>query len=325
MTLGILVPHWHEAPEDMEPLLDSLAIQQSFDMGELEVIVAYDGDTATELPAHEWSRRYPFHIMHVHAPEGGVSATRNVALDVSKSDYVMFCDADDMFLNACALSIVSGEMQRGFDLLVSNFVEETRDADGRPLYVPHELDQTFVHGKVFRRQWLMDEGIRFDPDLKVHEDSYLNVLAQSLAKDARYCPTQLYLWRWRDASVCRHDPDYMLKTYGAMIDSNDALVREFGRRGMVEQARLRVGVMVLDAYYTMNRPEWLDETHGDYRRAVEGRFAEYLREHWELWESLSAQELVAVSNGIRTRSVMGGMGMETVTIDQWLGHVRSIA
>lgn len=33
MKLQILVPHYKEQPEEMEPLLDSIAIQQAVDFG----------------------------------------------------------------------------------------------------------------------------------------------------------------------------------------------------------------------------------------------------------------------------------------------------
>lgn len=93
------------------------------------------------------------------------------------------------------------------------------------------MDSTFVHGKVHRRQYLLDNKIRFNPKLTIHEDSFFNILAQNLTESAKYCPTPFYLWKWRDTSVCRHDKDYILKTYNNMLDSNDALIDEFNNRG----------------------------------------------------------------------------------------------
>lgn len=124
MKLQILVPHYNETPEIIEPLLDSLAIQQSIDFNELGVIIAYDGEDAKPLP--DWSNEYPFKIEHVHAEKGGVSATRNAALDAATADYVMFCDADDMFYSVCGLYIIFNEIAVGFDTLTSLFIEESR-------------------------------------------------------------------------------------------------------------------------------------------------------------------------------------------------------
>ena len=327
MKLQILVPHFSETPEEIEPLLDSLAIQQSVDFAEFGVVIAHDGPDATHLPA-EWSERYPFAIEHVQLPEHvGVSACRNAALDAATADYVMFCDADDMLCHVCGLHIVFNEIERGFDTLTSCFIEETRHPETKaPLYVIHDMDSTFVHGKVHRRGYLVDNGIRFKDELTVHEDSYFNILAQNLAdpERAKYCPHPFYLWKWRDSSVCRHDPDYILKTYNNMLDSNDALVGEFERRGRHDKAREYACFMVFDAYYTMNKKEWVDKTHADYRAAVEARFARYFADHKALWDEVPEAERMAMSNGIRSRSVMEGMPMETITIGAWLDHVGGL-
>lgn len=326
-TLDVLVPHYQEEPEEMTPLLDSLAIQQGVSLDRIGVIIAYDGPDATELPAGEWSERYPFSITHVYGDKGGVSATRNLALDNSSADYVMFCDADDMFCDVCGLYIILRETEIGeFDTLMSCFREETRDQDGNLTYINHQTDQTFVHGKVHRRQYLIDHNIRFNPRLTIHEDSYFNIQCQALADQerAKYCQTPFYLWRWRDNSVCRHDKDYILKTFVNMIDSNDALIGEFVKRMRDDLARQYVGFMVWDAYYTLNKPDWRKKTSKGYRDRTEKRFAAYFKKHEEQWESLTEQEKMLISSGIRQRSVMEGMLMEELTVGQWLNRIRKL-
>lgn len=325
MKLQVLVPHYQERADEIEPLLDSIAIQQAVNMHDVGVVIAYDGQDATKLPTDVWAHKYPFAIEHVHARKGGVSATRNAALDAAIADYVMFCDADDMFCHACGLHIIMNEIEVGFDTLTSCFIEETRHPETKkPLFINHDMDSTFVHGKVHRRGYLVDHGIRFNDKLTVHEDSYFNILCQNLTENAKYCPYPFYLWKWRDTSVCRHDPDYILKTYNNMLDSNDALVCEFERRGRHDKAVFYACFMILDAYYTMNKREWLDKTHKDYRDAVENRFASYFKDHKPKWDEASDADRMAISNGVRSRSVMEGMPMETITIDAWLNHVSGL-
>lgn len=322
MKLQILIPHYKESAEVIEPLLDSIAIQQSVDFDEVGVIIAYDGEDAEPLTEIEWNKKYPFEIQHLFCKHQGVSATRNAALDASTAEYVMFCDADDMFCHVCALHIIFNEIEAGFDTLTSCFIEETRHPETKkPFYVNHDMDSTFVHGKVHRRAYLIDNNIRFNPKLTIHEDSYFNILAQNLTENGKYCPNPFYLWKWRDDSVCRHDPEYILKTYNNMLDSNDALVDEFSRRGKEDKANFFVGFMVFDAYYTMNKKEWIDKTNASYRNAVEKRFSEYFKKHLPKWNKLSEQEKMIISNNIRTRSVNEGMPMESITIDTWLKHI----
>lgn len=321
MKIQILVPHYKEPEEVIKPLLESIALQQSVPMNEIGVIICHDGPESKDLEL----TNYPFEIVQIRQEHLGVSAARNTALDAATAEYVMFCDADDMFYNMCGLWIVFREMEYGFDSLVSLFVEETRNPETKQVeYINHETDSTFVHGKVHRRQYLIDKGIRFNDKLTIHEDSYFNILAQNLSENVKYCPTPFYLWRWRDESVCRHDPKYILKTYRNMLDSNDALIDEFLRRGIRDKAMFFTALMIFDAYYTMNKPEWIDQENQEYRSGTELRFADYYSKHKDMWLKIPVNDKMMISNQVRSRIVMEGMHMEAITIDGWLDHIEKL-
>ena len=339
MKLQFLIPQYRETDEVIKPLLDSIAIQQNVPFEEIGVIICNDGSDVRL--SQGLLESYPFDIQYHIEPHRGVSATRNACLDYATADYVMFCDADDMLFNACGLWILFREMETGFDSLVSVFVEETRLAvptvsgyggvadtnisENKVItYINRERDSTFVHGKVHRRQYLLDQRIRWNDALTIHEDSYFNILCQNLSTNVKYCVTPFYLWRWRDDSVCRHDPKYILKTYGNMLDSNDALVDEFLRRGMLDKASFYTAFMIFDSYYTMNKPEWINQENRGYRDSTERRFASYYHKHRDLWDGLPAQAKMQISNAVRSRSVNEGMQMEAVTIDGWLRHVETL-
>lgn len=321
MKLQILIPQYKETDDIVKPLLDSIALQQCVDFSEIGVIICNDGSDV--FLSEELIRSYPFVIEYYKEPHRGVSGTRNACLDHAIAEYVMFCDADDMFFNMCGLWILFKEMAIGFDSLVSVFVEETRLPETEePIYVNHEMDSTFVHGKVHRRQYLLDKHIRFNDKLTIHEDSYFNIQCQSLSQNVKYCTTAFYLWRWRAESVCRHDPKYILKTYNNMIDSNDALIAALRRRGAHDKALFYIAFMLFDAYYTMNKPEWINQENKEYRDATEKRFAKYYRKHKKSWDKISIQDKMQISQGVRGRSVNEGMLMETMTIDEWLKHIE---
>lgn len=323
MKLQILVPQYKERDEIIKPLLDSIAIQQNVPFDELGVIVCNDGSDV--FLSDELLKSYPFAVEYHKEPHRGVSGTRNACFDYATADYVMFCDADDMFYNACGLWILFKEMNVGFDSLVSVFTEETRLPDTKEVtYINHDQDSTFVHGKVHRRQYLIDQRIRWNEELTIHEDSFFNILAQNCSQNVKYCVTPFYLWRWRDDSVCRHDPKYILKTYKNMLDSNDALVDEFTARGMDDKARFFAAFMIFDAYYAMNKPEWVSEVNKEYRAATELRFADYFRKREQLWSAVPAAEKMQLSNVVRNRTVAEGMQMEAITIDAWLAHIRTL-
>ena len=139
MKLQILVPQYEETDLVVKPLLDSIAIQQNVPFDEIGVVICNDGSEV--FLSDELLQSYPFSIEYHREPHRGVSATRNACLDYATADYVMFCDADDMFLNACGLWIVLREMETGFDSLVSVFIEETRHpVTGAVTYINRDCD-----------------------------------------------------------------------------------------------------------------------------------------------------------------------------------------
>lgn len=125
MKLQILIPQYNETDEVIKPLFDSIALQQNVPMSEIGVIICNDGSET--FLTDELLQSYPFQIEYHKEPHRGVSATRNACLDYSTADYVMFCDADDMFSNMCGLWIIFREMEIGFDSITSTFIEETKD------------------------------------------------------------------------------------------------------------------------------------------------------------------------------------------------------
>ena len=206
-TLDFLVPHYKEDFSVIKTLLDSIAIQQNVDFNEIGVIITNDGDDV--VFDKEVFKNYPFTIEYYVNEHKGVSATRNACLDRSTAGYVIFCDADDMLCNVCGLYLIFNEInhydentkQKGFDTLTSVFMEETRTPDTKEIiYINRgqapQIDTTFVHGKVHNRKFLINNNIRWNPALTIHEDSYFNCLCQNLVADekrGRYCQTPFYL------------------------------------------------------------------------------------------------------------------------------------
>lgn len=322
MKLQILIPQYKETEEIIKSLLDSIQLQQNVDLvNEVGVIIVNDGSDI--YLSKEFLNSYTFDIEYHSNVHKGVSATRNACLDYVTAEYVMFCDADDMFYNICGLYILFREMTiGGFDSLISAFIEETRVPHTKePTYINHEIDSTFVHGKVHRRKYLIEQNIRWNDNLTIHEDSYFNCLCQRLAKEVKYCATPFYLWKWRDNSVCRSDFKYILKTYNNMLDSNDALVDEFLKRKREQDAQFYVVSMIFDAYFTMNKDEWINQENKEYRDATERRFKSYYEKFKHLYDTINPETKTQIVVGIKNRMYTEGLLMESITFEDWINHI----
>lgn len=322
--LDILVPQYQETQDVMKVLLDSIAVQQGIDFDDIGVIIVNDGAIGTDgyLPA-SFLRQYPYHIeWHTHEHKG-VSATRNACLDYSTAEYVMFCDADDCFISGVGLYRILGEIKSEHpDSIFSKFYEESRHPQtGEPVFITHDMDSTFVHGKIHRRQFLIDKGIRWNESLMVHEDSYFNIQCQRLAENLRYCSEPFYLWKYRANSICRHDSDYILKTYAKLLDSMDALLSEFVARNEVALAREYATASIYDAYFTLNGEKWLNVNNKEYRDEVERRFASFYRKYGHMLNEIDPRQRLNIVAEIRMRYFNEGLISESITFDDWVLHV----
>lgn len=323
MRLQILIPQYKETDEIIKQLLDSIAMQQCVDFSQIGVIICNDGSDV--FLSDEFISSYPFVVEYYKCEHRGVSATRNECLDNAIADYVMFCDSDDMFCDMCGLYRVFQEIDKGFDTLVSAFWEEAKHEPTGEMYLTkHEHDTTFVHGKVHRRQYLTENNIRFNDALTIHEDSYFNNLCQTFTDSVVYMETPFYLWKWRDESICRRDSKYMLKTYGNMIDTVDALIETMTCMGEPNKALYHMLALTFTTYYTMNTPEWTDPENIRFREATEKRFAEYYAKWKDTWQKVKPNEKAKVSEDVRGRYIEKGMPMETITINDWLRHIEEI-
>lgn len=322
MILEILIPQFSETEEVIKPLLDSIAMQQNVDFNEIGVIICNDGSKIRL--SQDFLKGYDFSIKYVICEHKGVSATRNACINEATAEYVMFCDADDMFYNACGLWIIFEEIKKGqFDSLTSFFIEETKNPQTKlPMYINRENDVTFVHGKVHRRKFLLDNDIRWNEKLTIHEDSYFNVLCKTLAKEFRYVSSPFYLWKWRDDSVCRRDEKYMLKTYVNMLDSNTELVYELFKRGLIKEASYRVTAMIFETYFTMQKKEWREKENRKYRKDTEKRFRIYFRTFKPLYDKISDNEKTSIIASIRNRMYAEGVILEHITFEQWIKMLR---
>lgn len=324
MKLQILITQYEETEDILRPMLVSISTQQGVDLKEdIEVVIANDGSDVKL--SEEFLGSFPYPIRYLSCEHSGLPGCRAKLFEVAEADYVMFCDADDMFFSSLGLNTIFAYMEKGFDAFASEFYEEIRDRKtGQAVYTVRKNDSTFVHGKVYRRQYLLDNDIVWHPELKGHEDSCFNILAQKLAEKFVYCPVPFYLWRWRDDSICRKDPWYIPKTYCYMIDSNEQLVTDFLAHGDTKNAALYANAMVYAAYYCMNRDIWRDLESVKYRYDTEKRFQEYYTRHKPLIESASLKDKRVAISSMRKQAEKEGLLLERFSFDDWIKHIEEL-
>ena len=109
-----------------------------------------------------------------------------------------------------------------------------------------------------------------------------------------------------------------------MLDSNDALVEQFIKRNRPQDAQFYAVSMIYDAYFTMNKDEWLNQDNHDYREATELRFKKYWNKYKYLHDAIASDVKAQIVMGIKNRMYMEGMILESLTFEQWIKIVENM-
>ena len=328
MKLDIIVPHYKEPWEVGKPLFDSIELQRMVNLADVNVILVNDGE-GYEIDNSNffgYSQHYSFNIHQITIPHGGISMARNAGFDYSNGDWVMYCDFDDSFLSLLALHMIFREMETDkYDLIWSCFMEETKCGNGEMRVTAHERDMIFIHGKAYRRKFLVDNNLRFYDALAIHEDVYLNMLAQSICPEERIggIETPIYLWKWYDKSVTRKDnsEDFILLTFDCLVRQRIALTNEFIKRKMHQNAQMVVVKTVIDTYYDCQKELWKAKENKDLLTRAESWISAYLKRYAKYYATADIKVIAMMMKASRDNAIKTGFYAEEQTLGQWLTHL----
>ncbi len=211
MKLSIIIPAYN-AEAYLPQCLDSILAQEH---SGCEVIVVDDGSTDGTAALLE---RYP-DVKVVHQENRGMSTARNRGLDEARGEYILFVDSDDLLTDGSLTTLVA-ELS-GEDIIAFN-AKKLHDATGEQTYHPtirepettdgwtyfcrHRLEATDIHfvciwQRAYRRQFLIDNNLRFADGILRAEDDLFTTQAMLAAKTLRTITPCLYIYRIRANSI----------------------------------------------------------------------------------------------------------------------------
>lgn len=280
MTLQILISHYKEGPPLIGRLLRSIDEQRDVDFKmDCGVIICSDG-TENILP-QEFLTAYSVDIEYLVRTHRGICATRNTLLDAATADYVMFCDADDCFGDRSGLSVLmNAAKEQNCDVISSPFDRESI-ADNRYRYHTIRFDRIHVHGKLFRREYLVENGIRFPDEMETTGDMYFLWQAFHMTEKVLQLPDCVYIWKWNADSVTRAQPFYVVRTYDRMLRTYTLLAENLIERKRSDLYNKLISWLVFTVYLDWFSDYWKTippELVSDARKAGSAfirRFADY--------------------------------------------------
>ena len=256
--LDIIVPHYKEPWEVGEKFFAMLNLQRGIDFSSFRVTVVNDGEENSLSDDHFSACPYP--VRQIDIPHAGVSAARNAGLKAAEAEWVMFCDFDDMFSNVYAIrGIMEILPANDFDMLWCKLLTEDL-LDGRNMirYSPEKSNFVFVHGKLYRRKFLLNHDIWFDEELIFNEDSAFNAIIHTYVDYKRtgeintFAPP--YIWCRRKNSVTT-TPDRADEAMWGHYRRNLKVCEAHEKRLSYDRFCGMVTRTVFDAYYMVHGDE----------------------------------------------------------------------
>ena len=215
MILSIVIPQYKEGDKVVKRLLSSIDYQLNVNWDEVEVLVVNDGSDVKISKSVFENLDNIKHCEYIELPKNvGPGLCRQAGLDKAQGEYVTFCDADDMYQNYGTLSLYLEEIrQRHPDILQTKWIEEVEqnivnesgETSTALVYLTHDFEATWMHGKCFRKQFLTDNNLRFSDKLLYHEDSYFLSNAFEITDKVSRLNYITYVWTFDKGSITRRN------------------------------------------------------------------------------------------------------------------------
>ena len=324
--LQFLVPQYKETEEVISFLLDSIECQVDIDKKDIGVIICSDG--GNYILDQKFLDKYSYDIDYVVCTHRGVSATRNSAFLLSDADYVMYCDSDDGFCNTFALKIIfenidiSEKEGKPFDLMSTKFYSEKQAEGDTPWSLSIcDHNNVYIHSRVYRRTFLVDNNLYFNEKIWANEDSFFNISTTFFSKNTKALNIPIYCWRGNPQSVT-HDPKFIIKTLHQLIYSNDSVVETML---LLNKDKKDIAKSVFDiickVYLDMNKPEWHKPENTEYKDITLKTLKWYIIKRGDLCSVLTDEDKRIILQG--ARNTQHYANIESITFNDFIKGVMA--
>lgn len=324
-SLTIVIPQYNEDEEKIKPLLSSIETQVGIDFNTLKIIIVND-HSETKLNKEFLDSFKKLSINYIETPENrGPGQARQYGIDHTETDYVMFADADDR-LFACNVlteiaNVLDQSKEKPFDIIYTKWIEEISNESMGYLLLPHNPDMTWVHGKVIRVKFLRDRNLRFNENIRVHEDSYFNTVVQMNAETSYNLDIFSYFWSYNENSLTRkkYKYNYLVETAPDLVKSiNDTMDTLIQRRTNGRDEYIIKGIFFM--YFLLQAPYWNENLQTDpelraLRETHEKALFDTISKYKDSYQRVSRQDILRFKNDERAQCCIN-TGFET-EVETW--------
>ena len=215
IKLSVIIPVYNTPKELLEHCISSLKDNLRHFLGGAEILCINDGSTEPYIEQIlKDVEAVDSRFKYVYKPNSGVSDTRNLGIDMAQGEYIVFVDSDDYLEPDVFSYMLESIRKQDADLVVFGFCDNDSDnvieketkmwiSDSSKLnavstLIEHKMKSWYEIGvslatpwaKIYRRETIMRNHIRFCQSIAPHEDGFFNLCFIS-ASDKFYVDNRL--------------------------------------------------------------------------------------------------------------------------------------
>ena len=249
MDLSIIVTMYNNAAYARQ-CLDSLSSLPNYTC---EIIIVNDGSTdETGTICKDWASNQE-NVQYHYQQNSGVSVARNLGLKLASGSYITFVDGDDWIESSSLLELLSHatgqdivigafytsyrskkEPSRFFSFSDHSFSESERITLIRNCMIACDFGSRSIPtncgvpwAKLYRNQFITENGLAFVPGLKRMQDSVFNINAFATAQTVVVRDLHVYNYRISSSSsVNKYDPRFDKTAINVLDNMRAALTNQ---------------------------------------------------------------------------------------------------
>jgi glycosyltransferase involved in cell wall biosynthesis len=232
--VNVTIPCYNSS-EVLQDALNSLVAQTK----KMFTVTVVDDCSTEDIKSIVNSYQDKLHITYLKTEKnGGPGAARNLGIEHAikqNYDYIMFLDADDMLYPRAVDCLYSEAKRKDADVVFTDITTERKSRP--PIVITSQDNITWVHGKIYKTNFLKNMKIRFFNSLRYNEDGAFNAIIFTYGK-TYYIPERVYLWRDYSNSITRStNNDFKDTNYNYIILSMYEVLKYFSEKNQEVSVR----------------------------------------------------------------------------------------
>ena len=329
--LDIIVTHCDEPWETGKKLFDLIQYQQCVSLDQITVTVVQDGkDNALAwndlLGGYSFKPRVVTLLNHM-----GIAEARNAGIDHTSSEWFMFCDWDDMFSDVSSLKMILELLPTSeYDVLHGNYCQ-FEETQSKYFYINKVCgNMCTIHNKLYRREFILKKGLRFNPKLEYHCEFVFNsiILAETPSFRIGSIKTEFitYFKTFNPDGVLSREENY-IHFIDTLFLRDVTLAQEMKKRGKTHAYKTQIVKTLYDAYFCITEASHCQAQ--DFPEVLDF-FRKHETEFYNM--SLSSREVIMENAQTEMLSYIQHMFnyfdrgytfvYDHITFDEWINAVR---